>query len=156
MLAWDLAGKVGQKTLLPSCKVLLIAGKLFIAGEDGAYVHLVKQDKVYEAALHHLKKPETTRSLPIFVRDLKEYGRPPASAGPEMVRAARAILDPSLGSSGTRIAWDSMLSPEAKAAMVRKTCLEVGAELVGDRGRGADRRVDEAERVVQNGAFRTR
>ena len=90
MLAWDLAGKVGQKTLLPSCKVLLIAGKVFIAGEDGAYVHLVKQDKLYEAALHYLKNPATTREFANL------------GARPEGVRASSGIRQFGNGPGGPR------------------------------------------------------
>jgi hypothetical protein len=128
-LAWDLLGKFGDKGSL-HVKVILIAGRVFIAGEDGAYIHLVKQDKIYEDALHYLKDPATSRQFANIVRDLKEKGSAPASADPDMVRAARAISDPALGSSGTRIAWDSMMSPEARAAMARKACLEIGTELV--------------------------
>jgi hypothetical protein len=128
-LAWDLFGRFGETATL-HCKVVLIAGKVFLAGEDGAYVHLVKQDKVFEEALGYLKDPATKRPFAELVRDLKETGRAPPSADEEMVRSARAIIDPSLGGSSTRIAWDAMLSPEATAAMVRKACLEVGGELV--------------------------
>jgi len=129
-LLWDLFGKIGVEAPVLHCKVILIAGKVFIAGEDGAYVHLIKRDEVFEEALGYLKDPATTRKFAELVRDLRETGRAPSSAGEDMVRAARAIIDPSLGSSGTRIAWDAMLSPEATAAMVRKACLEAGGELV--------------------------
>ena len=128
-LLWDLFGKAGETASL-HCKVVLIVGKVFIAGEDGAYVHLVKQDQVFEAALGYLKDPDTTRQFAELVRDLKETGQAPPSADGNMVRAARAIMDPSLGSSETKIAWDAMLSPEATAAMVRKACLEAAGELV--------------------------
>ncbi len=78
-------------------------------------------------------------------------GRPasPSSADEDMVRAARAILDPILGSGGARIAWDAMLSPEATAAMVRKACLETGGELVSTRDRGNAPRPDPSERAVR-------
>ena len=138
-LAWDLFGKFGETASL-HCKVVLIVGKVFIAGEDGAYVHLVKQDKVFEESLAYLKNPATMRQFAELVRDLKETGETSPSADEKMVRAARAIIDPSLGSSGMRIAWDAMLSPEATAAMVRKACLEVGGELVSTGTEGIPRR----------------
>ena len=134
-LLWDLFGKIGGEAPL-HCKVVLIVGKVFIAGEDGAYVHLVKQDKVFDDALGYLKDAATTRQFAELVRDLKETGQAPSSADENMVRAARAILDPSLGSSGMRIAWDAMLSPEATAAMVRKACLEAGGEMVSEGTEG--------------------
>ncbi len=109
---------------------MLLAGRVFIAGEDGAYVHVVKQEAVFEEALHHLKDPATRRGFAELVRDLKEGIPAPQSADANMLRAARAIIDPALGSSGARIAWDAMLSPEARAAMVRKACLEIGSGLV--------------------------
>jgi len=133
-LAWDLSGKLGGTPL--HCKVVLIAGKVLIAGEDGAYVHLVKREEVFEEALALLKDRATSRRFAEVVRDLKETGRTAASADPRMVRAARAITDPALGSSGTRIAWDAMLSREALAAMVRKACIEVGGEMMGSGTEG--------------------
>jgi hypothetical protein len=135
-LLWDLCGKLGQEAPLLHCKVVLIVGKVFIAGEDGAYVHLVKQDAAVEEALGYLKQPVASRMFAEVVRDLKETGEPPESADPNMVRAARAILDPALGNSSTRMAWDAMLSPEATAAMVRKACLEVGGELLSQGTEG--------------------
>jgi hypothetical protein len=134
-LAWDLLARPGRGTPL-QCKVLLIAGKTFIAGEDGAYVHLVKQDRVYEQALGFLRDPATTRQFAELVRDFRETGTASSSADPAMLRAARALTDPKLGSSGMSIAWDAMLSPEARAAMVRKACLEVGSELMGQGTEG--------------------
>lgn len=129
-LTWDLLGKFGDKAPL-HVKVILIAGKVLLDGEDGAYIHLVKRDELYENALHYLKDPATSRQFAEIVRDVKKTGHAPESADPGMVRAARAIVDPSLGSSGTRIAFDAMMSPEAVAAMARKACLEAGAEMVG-------------------------
>jgi len=129
-LTWDLLGKFGDKAPL-HVKVILIAGKVLLAGEDGAYIHLVKRDELYENALHYLKAPATSRQFAEIVKDLKETGHASESADPGMVQAARAIVDPSLGSSGTRIALDAMMSPEAVAAMARKACLEAGAEMVG-------------------------
>jgi hypothetical protein len=126
---WELTGTLGESASL-GCKIILIAGKTFIAGEDGAYVHLVKQDRVYESALRYLKDPSQAKQFTRLVQAVKEKRPIPASANPEMLKAARAILDPKLGSSGTRIAWDAMLSPEARAAMVRKAALESGAALV--------------------------
>jgi len=132
---WELTGTLGEAASL-HCRLILIAGRTLIAGEDGAYVHLVKQDQVYENALRYLKDPVKSRQFTHLVQALKEKTPLPASADADMVRAARAILDPKLGSSGMRIAWDSMLSPEARAAMVRKASLEIGSELVSEGTQG--------------------
>jgi hypothetical protein len=127
--AWDLTETLGEKGSLYT-KVLFIGGKVFIAGEDGAYVYLVKQNKVYEDALRYLKDPAMCHKFVELEKILQAKGHVPESADPNMLRAARAILNPALGNSSQKIAWDSMLSPEARAAMVRKACLEIGTELV--------------------------
>lgn len=137
VLAMDLLAKVGDNAPF-YVKLLLVApGRTFIAGEDGAYAHLVKQDAIYEDALRYLKDPSTRREFAKLIRDVKEGKY--ASSNPadgNMLRAARAINDPLLGSSGVRIAWDAMMSPEAKAAMARKACLEIGATLVSKGASG--------------------
>jgi hypothetical protein len=135
VFAWDLTGTIGGKAL-PACKILLATGKVFIDGEDGAYVHLVKQENVYEGALQYLRNTATAEEFTGIVRALRN-GRAPESTDAGMLRAARAILDPALGNSGTQIAWDAMLSPEAKAAMVRKACIELGMELVSHGAEGS-------------------
>jgi hypothetical protein len=156
-LTWDLLGKFGDAAPL-HVKVVLIAGKALLDGEDAAYLHLVKRDEVYESALHYLKSPATARQFAEIVRDLKEKGHASESADPAMVRAARAITDPALGSSGTRMAFDAMMSREAVAAMARKVCLEAGAEMVGEGTQGllADltkrKELYEAVRVERNAA----
>jgi hypothetical protein len=156
-LTWDLLGTFGSAAPL-HVKVVLIAGKALLDGEDAAYLHLVKRDELYESALHYLKSPATARQFAEIVRDLKEKGHAAESADPAMVRAARAITDPALGSSGTRMAFDAMMSREAVAAMARKVCLEAGAEMVGEGTQGllADltKRKDlyEAVRVERNAA----
>jgi len=130
--AWDAVGQLGKGATF-SCKAILILGKSFIAGEDAAYVHLVKKDEVYEAALQYLKDPAKSRQFARLVQDIKENRPIPGSADPAMLKAARAITDPMLGSSGRRIAWDAMLSPEARAAMVRKAAVEIGMGWISDK-----------------------
>ena len=130
-LVWDLLGKFGDAAPL-HVKVILIAGKALLDGEDAAYLHLVKRDELYESALRYLKSPATARQFAEIVRDLKEKGQASPSADPAMVRAARMIADPALGNSSTHMAFDAMMSREAVAAMTRKVCLEVGAEMVGE------------------------
>jgi Xaa-Pro aminopeptidase len=57
-----------------------------------------------------------------------------------MIAAAKAVLDPVHGSSGTRIAWNAMWSPEAKSAMLSRACIELGAQLIskGTEGVASD------------------
>jgi len=158
IMVWDLTGKLGGKAL-PACKILLMAGKVFIDGEDGAYVHLVRQEKVYEDALQYLRDPASAKEFSRIVRDLRQ-GKPAESADAGILRAARAILDPALGNSGTQIAWDAMLSPEAKAAMVRKACIELGMDLVSHGAEGVladltrQKQMYDALRVNREGARR--
>jgi len=147
LLAWDMAGKIGSKINFP-CKVLMIAGKTFIAGEDGAYVSLIEKDKAYDDALQYLKNPATSKRFAELVRDMKE-GRFYFSFDSRMVRAAKAVNDPKNGSGGMELAWDSMLSPQAKAAMARKACMEIGAELVSTGTEGLVKELTERKELFE-------
>lgn len=131
MAAWEMAGPVGSSVEAP-LKVIMIAGKTFIAGEDGAALYLAKKDQTYEDALRYLKSPTQSQQFARLVQAIRE-GRPVPSADPTMVKAARALADPKLGNSGATIAWDSMMSPEALSAMLRKACIEVGSEAIADK-----------------------
>jgi hypothetical protein len=134
-LAWDLFGRIGSKAPL-TAKILVIGGKTFIAGEDGACVYLVKQNEIYEGALGYLKDPATRDRFARLVHDLKQGATPPADVNPRMLSAAKAINDPKLGRSGMWLAWGAMLSPEARAAMVRKASMEIGSALIGQGVQG--------------------
>lgn len=127
LLAWDIGGKIGTKTIYG--KVALIAGKIFLAGEEGAFVFVTKKNETYERALKYLKNPSTSKQFADLVRELKEKGDISTAADPDIIKAVRAIADPSLGNSSMKLAWDAMLSPEATAAMAKKACLEIGTEL---------------------------
>jgi len=161
--AWDAVGQLGKGATF-TCKVILIGGKALIAGEDAAYVHLVKKEEVYEAALAYLKDPEKSKVFAHLVQNIKENRPIPANADPAMLKAARAITDPMLGSSARRIAWDAMLSPEARAAMVRKAAVEIGmgwiTDKLGDEAKDLSyqltkqKAVYDAVRVERNAAIR--
>jgi hypothetical protein len=135
VIGLDLSGKLAGNSLL-GARVLLATGKTFIAMEDGADLYLVRQNAVYEQALKYLKSPDTARAFTAVVRAVKEGGPVPGSAPADMVRAARAILDPRLGNSGTQIAWSAMWSPEAKRAGLTRGCIELGGELFGEGAKG--------------------
>jgi hypothetical protein len=47
-----------------------------------------------------------------------------------MAQAARAVNDPSLNNDNRQILWDTMTSPEALSAMLRKVSLEAAAEYI--------------------------
>jgi hypothetical protein len=126
--AWEMTGVLGESITVP-CKMLLIGGKTFIAGENGAYMHLVKKDQDYDAALAYLKNPAQSQEFAHLVQDVRQSRPLPAGADPAMVKAARAITDPKLGDTGA-VVWDSMTSKEALSAMLRKATLEVSAELL--------------------------
>jgi hypothetical protein len=130
--AWDMLAPAGKATALPE-KVILIAGKTFIAGEDGAAIYLAQKQEDYDAALRYLKDPEKAKQFAKIVEKLRE-GRPGSPFDdPEMVRVAAALADPKLNRSGAAIAWDAMISPPAVAAMLRKATIEITSEVVSDK-----------------------
>lgn len=126
----DVFGKIGTSPLIGT-KLIFAAGKTFIAAENGADVYLVKQNDTYEKALRYLKDDATRQDFTAIVRTIKEHRPISENASIEMVRAAQAILDPKLGNSGKRIAWDAMLSPEARNAALTQACIELGGEIIG-------------------------
>ena len=134
MLALDIVGKIGSKHLV--LKGIVIATKTFIAGEDEALVFATKRNETYEKALKYLKDPATAKAFAYLVKELKEKGESSSTADQEMIKAARAIADPAL-TSVTKLVWDAMFSPDARTAMVKKACLEVGSELVSTGAAGA-------------------
>lgn len=125
---WEIAGSLGESAVWP-CKLLLIGGKTFIAGENGAYVYLVEKDKDYDAARAYLRDPQQAQSFARIVQATREDRPMPAGASPAMVQAARAIADPGLGDTG-KVVWDAMTSKQALSAMVRKATIEVGTEIL--------------------------
>jgi hypothetical protein len=130
--AWEVTGVVGEKMSGP-VDWLIIGGKTLIAGENGAYMHLVNREKDYDAALAFLKNPAQAQQFAHLVQDIRENRALPASANPNMVKAARAITDPKLGNSGVAIAIDSMMSKEAASAMFRKAAVEVMSKKLSDK-----------------------
>lgn len=129
---WEMTGTLSGSLCSPY-KIVLIAGKTVIAGEDGAYLHLVKDEENYDAALRFLKNPEQRQTFARLVQDIRENRPLPASANADMVKAARAITDPKLGNSAESIAFDAMLSKEAVSAMFRKVLVEVASQKLSDK-----------------------
>jgi hypothetical protein len=134
--ALDVALEFSGKANL-TAKAIILAGKTIIAGEEGAEVYLVKQDKLYEQALAWIKEPAASRQFTGIVRAIRAGKEPPDDAPPAMIRAARAILDPRLGNSGLHMAWDSLWSPEARHAAVTQACIQLGGEIVGQAAEAA-------------------
>ncbi len=129
---WEMTGTLSGSLCSPY-KIVLIAGKAVIAGEDGAYLHLVKDEENYNAALRFLKNPEQRQTFARLVQDIRENRPVPAPANADMVKAARAITDPKLGNSAESIAFDAMLSKEAVSAMFRKALVEVASQKLSDK-----------------------
>lgn len=125
----DIIGRLGSVAL--PAKLILVAGKSFIAAENAADVYLVKKTELYEQASAYLKDPKTRLRFTEIVRNIKANKPVPEDANIEMLRAAKAILDPKLGNSGMRIAWDAMLSPGACNAALTKACIELGGVALG-------------------------
>jgi hypothetical protein len=126
MLALDLFGRIGAKHML--FKGLVIGSKTLIAGAEGALLYVPRQTETYEKALKYLKDPATSKTFAYMVRDLKERGATSIQAAPDMLTAAKAVADPRVG-DWRWLVWDAFLSPEARTAMVKKACLEIGTEL---------------------------
>ncbi|MEA2165034.1 MAG: hypothetical protein QOK37_3161 [Thermoanaerobaculia bacterium] len=128
----DVLGRIEKHPLsLTPTKLVFVVGKTFIDAENGADVYLVKQSDTYEKALRYLKDDATRRDFTAVVRAIKEQRPISENAHIELVRAAQAILDPKLGNSGKRIAWDAMFSPEARNAALTQICIELGGEIAG-------------------------
>jgi hypothetical protein len=125
--AWEMAGLIGKANV--GVKLLLIGGKTLIAGENGAYIYLVKKDQDYDAALGYLKNPGQSQQFAHLVQDVRQNRPLPAWADPDMVRAARTITDPKQGDIPAMV-WDSMTSREALSAMLRKASIEATSEVV--------------------------
>jgi len=125
--ALQVAGVLGEFNV--AGKILMMSTKTFIAGENGAYMYLVRRDKDFDAAAAFLKNPDQAQTFAHLVDDLRKNRPLPPSANPAMVQAARAIIDPRLGNNNWGIAWDAMSSPEAVSAMLRQAWIEAASEL---------------------------
>jgi tetratricopeptide (TPR) repeat protein len=128
LLVWDIGWHVSKKASF-LCTAILIGGKTVLAGEEGAFIFLTKKNEVYESALKYLKNPETAKRFVELHKEFKATGNVASKADQDMITAVKAISDPSLGSSGMKLAWDAMLSPEARVAMIQKACIEIGSAL---------------------------
>jgi hypothetical protein len=126
MLALDLFGRIGVDH--PVLKGIVIGSKTFIAGEEGALLYVARQTQTYERAMKYLKDPATSKTFAYMVRDLKERGATSIQATPDMLAAAKAVADPAVGNTRWLV-LDAFLSPEARTAMLKKACLEIGTEL---------------------------
>lgn len=125
MLALDVFGKIGSKHT--AFKLIVIGSKTLIAGEDGALLFATRRNQTYEKALGYLKDPATSRTFAYMVRDLKEKGTTQIRSNPDMFEAAQAIASPSVGKTH-KLVLDAFLSPEARTAMLKKACFEIGTE----------------------------
>ena len=135
---FELFGKVSSGMYV-SCKVALI---LFIkpanAAINEAEILVFKQNLMCEKTLSLLKDPVKGPQLTSIIKTLRENKPLDADVNPELIKFAYAILDPTLGNSGTKIMWSKMLSRDATHAYVNKA-VNGAAELVshGLRGKAA-------------------
>ncbi len=136
----DVAAVLGKQAV-PAAKLVIATGKALIAAEDAADVYLVRQGETYEQALRWLKDKEAGPHFAAIVRALRE-NKPLSEDTPvDMLRAAQAILDPKLGNSGTRIAWDALMSLDARNAALTQACIELGGEVLGQAAGGLTRKI---------------
>lgn len=126
-------------TIIPT--MILATGRTFIAMEDAADVYLVKRGAVYDQALRWLKDKNKAPVFSKVIQAVRENKPLPTVVPEEMVSTAKAILDPKLGNSATRIAWNAMWSPEAKAALVKNACIELGSSIMGKGVEGVTKSV---------------
>jgi hypothetical protein len=122
-------------------RLILATGKTIIADENAADLYLVKQDDLYEEALRYLKNNTTRLDFSQTVAALRQGKPVPAGTSHEMLRAAKAILDPKLGNGGIRMAWDAMLSPDARRAALTQGCIELGGAVLGAVAKGAAKNI---------------
>jgi hypothetical protein len=129
---WQMVAPAASK-IDPLLKVIMIGGKTFLAGEDGAALYLVQKDQVYNAALAYLKNPAQSQQFGQLVKAIRENRPTPTFTDPVMLQAARAIADPKLRNSGRSIAWDAMTSRPAVAAMLSKATIEISMDMFNDK-----------------------
>lgn len=127
----DTAGKIGGR-VMPPLRMIVAAGKTFIATEEGADIYLTQKTETYERALTFLKDPASAREFTAVVRAIKAGSRPPATASVAMVRAARAITSPELGGSTSQIMWTAFMSREARNAALTQASIEAYGWFIGD------------------------
>jgi hypothetical protein len=132
MALWEMTGPLGSPVGKP-LKVIMIAGKTFIAGENGAALYLVKQDQTYSQALNYLKNPVQSQQFARLVQAIRENRPLPSSADPGMVSVALAIADPKLAHGTAPLAWDFMTSREALSAMLRKAAIDIGSDVISEK-----------------------
>ncbi len=111
---------------------VLSTGKTIIAGLDGADLYLMRQGAALDRGLRYLRDKRTSAQFADIVNALRQKKPLPRGANPQMISAARAMTDPANGSTGTRIAWNAMWSPEAKSAMLSRACIELGGTLIAE------------------------
>jgi hypothetical protein len=116
----------------PYCKLILATGHVVIDAENAADIYLTRQNDTYELALRFLKDPATRVQFTAIVHALKEGSPAPTDSRADMLRAAKAMLDPKLGSSNMRIAWDALWSPDAKQAILTRAAIELGGAILGE------------------------
>ncbi len=126
----ELGGQVAGN-VIPLAKVIIATGSTIIAAEDAADVYLVRKNDIYETALKYLRDESSRMKFTNTVRSLRLNLPLGEDTDVEMVRVARAMLDPELGNSGSQIAWGAMVSPEARNAFLTKACIEMEGEIIG-------------------------
>ena len=147
VVGMDVFCKFAEGAVWPA-KVAISTVKISIAGANAADVYLVKQNETYEQALVYLKDPKTRLRFTEIVRAIKKNKPLPEDEDTDvqMLRAAQAILDPKLGNSGMRIAWDAMYSPGTKNAMYTQALIELGGVIVGKSAGVAMKRISSVQK----------
>ena len=130
LAGFEVTGKLAGGASIVA-KVVLIVGKVGIAGADGAMVYAVRQDALYGQALAYLKNPGTRSAFTALTRAIRAGAPLPPEADPEMVRAAQAVCDRMQGNGTADPTWRALMSPEAKRAMLTRAYLEVAGEVAG-------------------------
>jgi hypothetical protein len=148
VLGYDMVGKIGGKAV-PAMNLTLIATKTLATGGDIAFVetnaYFTTHDYLVSKALEYLRDKNTARPFAELLQNLKN-GRPIAAKDATMLPFARAVIDQKGVFS---VFWDSLMTPEARAAMVRKVSIEAAAYFSAGKLEGA------VESVVKDWKART-
>lgn len=112
---------------------VLLGGKVLLAGQEGAEAYLLRKNAATDRALEYLKKEGPGGEFSRLVHALRTKQKVlPGPHTPEMIEAAKAILDRRNAESNSDITTALMLlnTPEARLAMLNKASMEIGGKLL--------------------------
>lgn len=122
----------GVAILPPQTQAILIAGNAFLDTLQAADVYIVEKNESYELALALLKDPARRGAFARAVHLTREGKELPPGTDPEIARGVKALNDPALSRSGTRIACDALMTPKALQAGFTSVFVALLSSRIGD------------------------